>query len=375
MKKTATTNEIKKAYRRKALDTHPDKNKGKDPEVAAEEFRKVVHAFEILSDENSRRHYDRTGRTDSGGGGSPFSSRGGTGTGGTWQFTWTWNTQRRPVRLKDHFDVQKAQSRVIHVVSMEQLKTIMLDDNDLLERNLLMCFVTHGKVQEAAEDDIVFPYPFAGMSTQGIWWEDMLQTVQIKFHRSSELSRFFGVPDADKVSYPIFLFGRRGQPLTNTFPRLATKDRTAFEKWVWQQIEVAVQFVNRHPHPVEIYWIHHTRATLKMTLQPGQSETHTSMLTHEFWVRDARVDTRPDSPGRWKLTDDSSLGSWKITNDTSPQQIIIAAKTCYDLSGHCGFWRSQGECRRNPIFMQESCRKTCKVCTDETTSDGKEDEL
>ena len=34
--KKATAKDIKKAYRRKALDTHPDKNKGVDPEKAAE---------------------------------------------------------------------------------------------------------------------------------------------------------------------------------------------------------------------------------------------------------------------------------------------------------------------------------------------------
>ena len=39
----ASTAQIKKAYRQKALQTHPDKNPGKDPEVAAEEFRKVRH--------------------------------------------------------------------------------------------------------------------------------------------------------------------------------------------------------------------------------------------------------------------------------------------------------------------------------------------
>ncbi|OEU12890.1 J-domain Dnj-12-like protein, partial [Fragilariopsis cylindrus CCMP1102] len=57
----ATINEIKKAYRVKALDTHPDKNKDVPKELAAEQFQKVVHAFEVLSDVRSRQHYDRTG--------------------------------------------------------------------------------------------------------------------------------------------------------------------------------------------------------------------------------------------------------------------------------------------------------------------------
>jgi farnesyl diphosphate synthase len=51
VERSATTQEIKTAYRRKALDTHPDKNRHMPQEQAAESFRQVVHAFEILSDE------------------------------------------------------------------------------------------------------------------------------------------------------------------------------------------------------------------------------------------------------------------------------------------------------------------------------------
>lgn len=52
---------IKKAYRRKALKLHPDKNPGDD--AAAEEFRAVQEAFEVLSDPARRAEYERTGNT------------------------------------------------------------------------------------------------------------------------------------------------------------------------------------------------------------------------------------------------------------------------------------------------------------------------
>ena len=331
----------------------------------------MVHAFEILSDEGTRKYYDRTGRTD--GGSSGGRQQGGGG--GNWQYQWHWNWNTRPVRLKDRFDVQQAQSRVFHVVSLEQLRTIMLDDDDLLERNILMCFVKPGKVQQVAEDEIVFPYPFAGMSSQRIWWEDLLQTVQIRFHRSNELSRFFGVPDAADMNEPVFLFGKRGQPLSDSFSRLSTLDRGTFERWVWKQIELNIEFVNEHPHPVEVYWIHHSSAKLKLTLEPNHRHMLTSMLSHEWWVRDARVDTRPDSPGRYKLTDGTCLATWKIVNDTDPQQFVIQAKECYDLSGHCSFWKAQGECRKNPSFMADQCRRTCKLCTDNDPDANNHDEF
>jgi len=67
----ASLKDIKKAYRRLALEHHPDRNKGNEEEKTAI-FREISEAYEILSDENKRREYDRDlkrGRSSSGGGG------------------------------------------------------------------------------------------------------------------------------------------------------------------------------------------------------------------------------------------------------------------------------------------------------------------
>lgn len=57
----ATPEEIKRAFRRKARETHPDVNAGADAE---ETFKRINEAYEVLSDPQKREMYDRYGTTD-----------------------------------------------------------------------------------------------------------------------------------------------------------------------------------------------------------------------------------------------------------------------------------------------------------------------
>lgn len=390
--RTATVQEIKSAYRRKAKDTHPDKNIGREEE-AAKEFQKVVHAFDILSDKDSRHRYDRTGRADAQ---SQYSQQNSGGS--RWSFTWNsrgsgggtrfhyGHYQNQKPKLKDQFNVKESQSRIIHLASLDQLETIMVDETGALERNLLIAFFTP-KLEQHLMDEMVYPYPFAAMSSQGIWWEDLLQTTTVRFHRSNKLTQFFNIPSGDTMEKPIFVFGKRGIAFNNEtseWSKLETDSRQTFDAWVWDQIKVQVEFVNHHDHAVEIYWIHGTTAKVKATLEPNGRTVHTTMLCHEWWVRDARTDTHKDSPNRYKLTENSMLIKWKIVSDEHNQQLIIPLRKCYDISGHCPFWWGHGECAKNPNFMREQCSKTCGLCTtdvddppeDESESDqSRDDEL
>ena len=54
--KTASADEIKKAYRKLAFKYHPDQNPG--DKAAEEKFKQITAAYDVLGDENKRRQYD-----------------------------------------------------------------------------------------------------------------------------------------------------------------------------------------------------------------------------------------------------------------------------------------------------------------------------
>ncbi len=74
--KTATADEIKKAYRKKAIEFHPDKNPGN--KEAEEMFKEAAEAYEVLSDAQKRQRYDQFGHAGVG----SAASGGGYGGGG-----------------------------------------------------------------------------------------------------------------------------------------------------------------------------------------------------------------------------------------------------------------------------------------------------
>jgi len=77
--RTVGEDELKKAYRKLAMQFHPDKNPG--DKKAEEKFKEISEAYEVLSDPKKREMYDQFGHAGSqagfGGAGGPFGGAGG----------------------------------------------------------------------------------------------------------------------------------------------------------------------------------------------------------------------------------------------------------------------------------------------------------
>lgn len=94
--KSASNDEIKKAYRKQALEWHPDRHTGSDKEAAEKRFKEINEAYQVLSDKEKKSAYDQFGHDafTPGGGvrGNPFAGGFGQQSGQYGPFTYTYST-------------------------------------------------------------------------------------------------------------------------------------------------------------------------------------------------------------------------------------------------------------------------------------------
>ena len=105
--KSASADEIKKAYRKQALEWHPDKHKD-NKEAAERRFKEINEAYQILSDTQKRQAYDQFGHSAFSPGGMPGGFGGFGGGQTTYTYTSTGGGQGSPFAgfdFGDPFDI------------------------------------------------------------------------------------------------------------------------------------------------------------------------------------------------------------------------------------------------------------------------------
>jgi len=342
IERSANLYEIKAAYHRKALETHPDKVQNVDPEVAAETFSKVTNAYEILSDPATRREFEQD-----------------------------WKKECDCLRPEKNADVIKEQSIVTTISTLQQLRELVLDKNQRLKKNLYMALVCQENVETIIDDTLLFPHPFTSSTENDIHMETMIQPVKVRFDEKSEICRFFNITNDEyrKDSFHV-IFGHKGENLTNyELYSSSIPSRMLLNAWVISKQIINVTVSNHHHTSVDLYEKFRYRSNHLATISPGECTSVTQRLGHVIFATDSRLNKYPgaEKPRFSAMKTPTTIGVWSVSGDP----ILIEAKFCYDLSSSCDelvLLHMPTTCEVHPEYMHGICAKSCKFCVEKPST-------
>ena len=382
----------------------------RDPEIANENFRRIVDAYEILSDPVKRRRYDQTKSRSS-------NSRSNFKQGRQQQWTFTTRNggssrnnnnnahrqrqeqeeRRREAASKEEHrqlfpKAKLMQNRVWRVSALEEFQeTILMKDDHftagggyVYKKHIFLVFVGNKKSERIVDDELLFPYPFAGNGANGIIWDDVITTAKVRYNRATTLTRLFRVPIGTKNT-PYIVFGKKGEPVgkfhtyrQTTSPKTWYQKRQEIVAWVQtQMLRVRIRVFNDHHAPVRLYRHDHQKVThnlLNTMLEPGQSKLIEINLSDRLRVIDGRTDEFPiggegfNDPlfKQLKFVQRLVLLDELIVHDEGSTIVINGKKQCYDLSLNCHYLVTQDEnvCDMQSEFMHSICSVSCGVCSE-----------
>lgn len=339
LKKGASEKEIKKAYRQKAKDTHPDRNPNVDPEIAAQEFREIAEAYEILSDDRLRSDYDRTGQTAAEREAArrehasrynqqqyqqrqQQSNRQRSSSGG-WHFQFNFgggnrntNTRADPkIRYHPYYTnyatrrhILQCQNRVLSVTGLPHLERIALDDDTGLTDRYVLLAVYDSRVPQCENllnYYVLFPWPFAGFTRENdnsMWWEEIMLVTKIDLAQGTQISKdladLLGIDfeGDNKVRCPaVALFPRHSRLTAFDIWSLSEQDdptKTEFREWVWHKLRMQITFKNKTPWTLHQWWLDGTRGKQLENIEPEGEYGCNTFISHSFLFRASFVEGR-----------------------------------------------------------------------------------
>mmetsp|Transcript_33637 Transcript_33637/g.64570 ORF Transcript_33637/g.64570 Transcript_33637/m.64570 type:complete len:795 (-) Transcript_33637:160-2544(-) len=375
----ATSDQIQKAYRSKAKETHPDKNPD-DPLAAAEQFRQVSEAYEILSDPKKKRVYD-----------AQFRMR---------------EEQRRQQRArerrqneqrreKDEWEKREKKKRqvemankakdlyhrVMRLSDLNQMEKMFLDSSGNYRKNYLIMFVGNKKAEKAGEEDYYFPFPFA-VDGGEFGDADFIQVAKVRFNTETELTKTFNIPP--NKSTPQFIFTKQNDPhhKFHTFqPTRNSTPNTHIQLTNWVKSLLALQnilIINHHTLPIDVHILRDkTTIFYHQNLKSGYqlSLTTGSKLRpgDRIIAYDSRIDSLPGSMRILeKLSDATNVYLLEEVVMKDDVAYVVESRRCVDLSTQCGDWMMSStpgnggkkQCDLIPEFMHHVCPLSCGVCSE-----------
>ena len=323
IQKTASKQEIKKAYRQKAKDTHPDRNPGVDAEVAANQFRDIAEAYEVLSDRSSRQAYDRTGKTKAQQQEEQrkhsYNNRQQRQQSG-WSNFWSFKKQQnQPNNVKYHRyfgdwhirrSILSSQSRVLTISGLTQLQDITLDDETGLTERYVLLAIYDSRIdncEDLMNYYIMYPWPFAGYAREGdnsMWWEEIMITTKIDLaietEESKQIEDFFNIhynKQKQQQNCPTIAFFPRKSKLEEFELWTPEKDLKSngklendFRSFVWQRLKMTIKITNYTPWTLKQWWLDGYRGVVLDDIKTQESYTANTYLSHAFVYRASFVE-------------------------------------------------------------------------------------
>ncbi len=177
--KDASISDIKKAYKKKAMEFHPDRNK--DNKNAEKKFKEINEAYQTLWDEKKRKSYDQFGNTDTMGWNywNPFS--------GGWfedifsQFGWNgwWRKQNSEFDFSDLFGNNNHKEKAkqeSNAPSLDIIETVEIPFLDFLFDTSISIKTVYGKnlslkVKSGTKPGTKFKISWKGRTNNGVTWD------------------------------------------------------------------------------------------------------------------------------------------------------------------------------------------------------------
>ena len=111
--------------------------------------------------------------------------------------------------------------------------------------HLLLVFVGNRKAEKNLDDELLFPYPFAGIGANNIVWDDVITTGKVRFNKETKLTKFYRVPKSNNnnADLPHIIFAKKGSPVGQFHvfsqmysKKVLSKKRIEFRNWVQNQM-------------------------------------------------------------------------------------------------------------------------------------------
>ncbi len=347
--KGASMAAIRSAYRQKALATHPDKNAGREKQ-AEEDFREVVEAFELLSDDARRAAFDGAGGGGAGGAawrppppGTP---------------NWWHREDMMPPRMTAGW------RRVVRVTSLAMLRNVALGDDGTVELPTIVGLFEPGACEEALRFNVHFPYPFhhvkAGAHYES-WWA---HAQYVAATLSSDVGRYLNASRCPSVAW-LRAGDRLDDASAGGHDVLDGPTTTEeYQDFGFARLQVRATVANARDRAVRVFTGRSRHGLEERPASATGAPLAPGAVLGPFVVYAGERVVARDAAARDDVQSEAASLLWARARGArgGVEEFEVRADACADEYGQCESWARDGECAANPRVVLLACPRSCGAC-------------